>query len=392
MASGSKRVEGTGCASLLFPFFLVAGLFFCALLLWKAVDGSQDYFWSRASCVIEHSGGQPVEGPAARGPYRYEVRYRYSFGGREYVSGSLGRAAAAPEAGAGALFTNDWEEVRSRLERYAPGTRVDCFVNPKDPSQAVLERSFPGMLALLPVPGSFVLVGIGGILFSRRLRSGKQASISGKGRVARADAPVMLRFSPSRWGRLLGWSAFGLVWNGIVGVFVIAVGSRWMSGEREMAEAYVLAPFVLVGFAVIGVAIYYALGLFAVKVRLTMSPGVLRVGGSAALEYRQSGSFGQLRTLRITLIGLEEARYSRGTDNVIEKSVFHDAVLAETGEGQPPDGACTISIPPRSMHSFKSPHNAVLWLLKVEGRVAGAPDICDEYPLDVLPAEARRRF
>jgi hypothetical protein len=97
--------------------------------------------------------------------------------------------------------------------------------------------------------------------------------------------------------------------------------------------------------------------------------------------------------MTIALVGREEATYARGTNSVTDKEEFHRTVLAEAGDAYELErGARTVPISARTMHTFASAHNKVVWLLKVEGKVTGGPDIDDEYPIEVRPQNPWRRL
>jgi hypothetical protein len=198
-------------------------------LIGQAIQTSRPFGWERGECTILHSEGRVVKGAVdSEPPYEYGVRFSYTFGGREYVSESIGAAVAAtPEAGATVIRTDDWSEVEERLRKYPPGARVACFVNSKEPSQAVLERSLPWALLFLPFPGLFVLIGGGGIyLVWRRAGAAKPAPVSQAGVKGRFWHP---------WGKLILFSVLILVGGGVTFGFLLEPARRAASapGWRE---------------------------------------------------------------------------------------------------------------------------------------------------------------
>lgn len=77
--------------------------------------------------------------------YRFEASYQYEFNGQNLVSGRF-RFRTASESPVAAF---------NLKQRYPVGTRTTCFVNPKHPHEAVLDRSVDGaswlyLFALLP--------------------------------------------------------------------------------------------------------------------------------------------------------------------------------------------------------------------------------------------------
>src|SRR5262249_20058227 len=116
-----------------------------------------------------------------------------------------------------------------------PGTRRVCYVNPADPNDAVLDRSFDKEYIVAIVPAIFTLVGAGGIFFVLRAMSRQRASLAAAaaaGAAARAAGsrfieaqdeaeeigPVVLK-PPSPFAKLFGMMFVAAFWNGIVSVF-----------------------------------------------------------------------------------------------------------------------------------------------------------------------------
>src|SRR4029453_3300402 len=91
---------------------------------------------------------------------RPDIRYRYYVADRPYVSDRYNFIPGS---------TND-STVGATVERYAPGTRFQCYVDPADPTQAVINREptfwyylglifFAGFAGIPLLVGAFVLRG-----------------------------------------------------------------------------------------------------------------------------------------------------------------------------------------------------------------------------------------
>lgn len=141
-----------------------------------------------------------------------------------------------------------------------PGEQAVCYVNPNDPTEAVLERGFTNELYLGLIPLIFVLVGGSGLFFT--LRGSRPPAeqlptsswvptttvVSDKFEASSFASPsgsLVLEAKVSPKGKLIGVIAFSLVWNGIVSVFVWQAVQSWQQGEPEWGLNIFLVPFVL---------------------------------------------------------------------------------------------------------------------------------------------------
>lgn len=131
-----------------------AGLFFCVALANGYTRAKALRSWVELPALVVASSieTQRVPGAVQENRYRAHVRYRYRHEDREWVSD-------------GVSTKDKWSRDRSKAERvvarYGLGSRVACFVNPDNPSEAILERSTLAPGYTLWFPGLFVLGGAG---------------------------------------------------------------------------------------------------------------------------------------------------------------------------------------------------------------------------------------
>lgn len=130
-----------------------AGVFF-GWFLWKNFDVARVMdAWVETPCqVVASTIDDSQIDQHFETKFEFQVSYRYTFDDQSY----LGEQAKSKPIVAG---------IRKKLEkwerRYPTGAEAVCFVNPDQPSEAVLERDTKASIYSLWFPGLFVVGGIG---------------------------------------------------------------------------------------------------------------------------------------------------------------------------------------------------------------------------------------
>ena len=112
--------------------------------------------WSEVECEIvssqvrSHSGDDSVT-------YSVDVLYRYEFGGREYRSNRYQFMGGS---------SSGYDRRARIVEALPAGAVTPCYVDPDEPSEAVIERGFTPdtLFGLLPL--LFAIVGLAGLVFA----------------------------------------------------------------------------------------------------------------------------------------------------------------------------------------------------------------------------------
>jgi hypothetical protein len=190
------------------------------------------------------------------------------------------------------------------------------------------------------------------------------------------------RSTPLR--KLIGLIFASVIWNGLV--WTVAWFAVVRSGERGPVIIIVLGLFALVGLLVIYGTFRQLLVLFNPRPRLTLSPGSLKLGEVAYLQWRLTGATGGARGLRVTLEGKEEVRYRRGTDTHTEIKPFATFSLVEsTDPYQMLSGSTSFAVPADTLPTFASENNKVFWTIKAQLEIANWPDSDEEFEILVRP-------
>jgi hypothetical protein len=86
--------------------------------------------------------------------YSIDILYAYTVSGREYRSNQYDFVGGS---------SNDRTEEEGIVGRYQPGMKDICYINPQDPTDAVLQRQFTTSMLVGLIPAVFFFVGVGGL-------------------------------------------------------------------------------------------------------------------------------------------------------------------------------------------------------------------------------------
>lgn len=374
---------------LFFGVFLVLGavvFYFMALQPLFKVQAARA--WRETPCEIVSSelrSNSDSDGTT----YRVDIVFRYRVDGRTYTSENYSFLTGS---------SSSYEWKREVVSAHPSGSSSICYVNPADPSEAVMNRGLHAEMAFGLLPLIFFAIGLSGLLWVfRRSKSATQASPPLTTTAVHASpfvtvnvaeqlGPTTLRPQMTRLGKFIGLVLVGLFWNGIVSIFVYHVFHDWARGRGSIFETLFMTPFVLVGLGMIVGAVYYFLALSNPQARLTVSRSAVRLGESLEVQWEMNRDCSRVRSLRLELEGREEATYRRGTSTSTDRSVFARIVPIDTTDpAQIRAGTARLGVPSDTMHSFKGSNNRIVWTLRVKGDIPRWPDIDDEYPIQVLP-------
>ncbi|HKS35601.1 MAG TPA: DUF3592 domain-containing protein, partial [Verrucomicrobiae bacterium] len=392
---------GTKFLACFFAIFLIVGLgAFYGLFVRPIAKIIDARGWTETPCVVVSSELRSHRGDDST-TYSVDILYSYAVNGKEYKSNRYHFMGSSSSGYRGKVAI---------ASRHPPGARALCYVNPRDPTDAVLQRGFTNDLWFGLIPLVFVLVGGGGIFFALRAARREKATTpelrwlptearaSGVTRWSAAPTPdttfsrgpVVLKPAASPRAKLIGSIFFAAFWNGIVSVFVFQAFQSWQKGRPEWFLIIFLIPFVLIGLAIIAAAGYFLLALFNPRPVLTINSSAVPLGGTLDLQWRMTGRVEAIQRLRLFLEGREEATYRRGTSTCTDKEVFATVELADvTSQNDKRAGHCRFTIPADTMHSFESGSNKIVWSLNIHGNIRWWPDVKEEFPLVILPSPAQ---
>lgn len=364
--------------------------------------------------------------------YRPEISFEYEYQGKKYRSSnwSTGFASSSFKGAA-----------QSVVDRFPVGSEHPCFVNPDDPSQAVLDRSFQKsnlfalfMLVFLIVGGGLMWVAFRVLTAQwRQRREASNKSVEQTGFASKStstssfskitsrigvkdefdrdngendgdddddsesdedieddvdapwhglDGPQKLIPTVTRLTAFLGVLFIALFWNGISWTIFLSV----LFKQEWFAIAFLLI-FVGIGAIMIYAAVHQFLKLFNPTVSVALSNGAVCPGESVDLAWELVGRVSRIRELRVSIIGEEVVTYIRGTNTTTDRKVFQRIPIASVSSDEEKRfGSASITIPPNTIHSFSAPNNKIEWSVEVHGEIAWWPDIRETMRFAVRPA------
>jgi hypothetical protein len=192
-----------------------------------------------------------------------------------------------------------------------------------------------------------------------------------------------------------GWvsltmAAVCLVWNTLVAIFVVQVVRQHLSGRPNWLLTWLMVPFVLAGiWTLVALARQVMLDVIVGTTRLEVSQHPFYPGGTFRGLVSQTGRL-HVRWFQVQLVCEEQAVYQQGTDTrratmrVYQDTVFNQRKFDITPQ-RTFEAEFDIAVPDSAMHSFVSPHNAVVWTLVVRGRMARWGEFERRFPVYVYP-------
>jgi hypothetical protein len=333
-------------------FFLVGTGVFYPFCLKPGLEMLDSQGWQPAACRVISSRVAQHEGDGDSPGYTYsiDILYSYSVNGTEYRSDRYEIFSAS---------SSGYRGKRAVVDQYPAGRDFTCYYDPKQPSRAVIRPGFSWNVLLGLIPLAFMVVGLMGMLYGGRTpaaASGAQRffgeggrSVSGGASLGRREGALSAgsssekklepQFGPSA---KLGCAAVAVLVLTAILLFVYFDEIR----RGSIGWGILFNPFVLIDALLIGVGLpYFYLASFNPRPVLILSPGEPVVGESFTVSWRLSGSTQRLRRLKLTMVGTEEAEYSRGTDTSRDRSVFYEQIVRETkSPGELPGGSVSIRI------------------------------------------------
>lgn len=360
-----------------FAIFFIAGSaigwFMFARPLLK-IKASED--WSKKPCTIVSSRIKESRSDKST-TYKVDIVFKYSFNRVEYVSETYDFMSGSD---------SDYSSKRQVIRRYPPGRSTYCYVNPEEPSEAVISREFNSSWWFVLIPIIFMFIGAGGVIGTLIKKKKRKYIYSPDEEQYNGETVLKIKSSPLK--NLIGITFFALVWNGIISIFIVEDVRSWQAGNIEWFLTLFMIPFVMVGIGTIVAFFYYFIALFNSKLVLVISNSRPQVGEKVILSWKIFNS-ANIDKLEIFLKAEESATYQSHGENEnthTRKSTFELlSVMDTTNKEAIHIGKTQFTIPRNTMHSFDAKNNKITWEIILHGEIKHFPDLKGEYPISVMP-------
>ena len=318
-------------------------------------------------------------------------------------------------------FSTNRKMAENIVSQYEVGQTVPCWYRPNDPEKAVLKRetSVWGWY-FLAIPICLMLFGVSGIWWSLRFFAVSQerqaARIAQKEKLphALASNASQVRFptvpdariineSPGTYlafrlaavslpsVRLAVLTVFTILWNTVA--WTILIWSLYHSSGSNMELLY----SVLFGLVFCGIGLVLTIWiLHDLLTAFGIGPTLFEISDHPIYpgrKYRilifQNGML-RYRTLQVSLVCEEIARFRQGTDTITSRKEVYTQPLFyredfETTQNDPLRQELFMRLPHGAMHSMRLEHNEIVWKIVLLANLTNWPDLHCECPVIVHP-------
>ncbi len=336
---------------LFFSVFLIMGsAFFWFLVvrpLGRVYDARQ---WPEIRCAVVSSEVRKHRSDD-NDTYSVHIVYEYDVRGRTYRCDRYDFVGGS---------SSGYKGKREIIRRYPPGKQAVCYVNPRDPSDAVLMRGFTPMMLFGLLPLVFITVGVAGLVWAMKSNTFCKP-VDGvapwqarpdwaEGRIVASNKPVVM----AAW-------AFAVVWNAVAWPVILLI--LFLENRPPFVWLFLLFP--LAGVIALAVAMQqtrrwrkFGESVFEMATR----PGAIGGALAGTLRLRQFVRFDTGMTLRLRCV-----RVVSTDKSTTEQILWMDerTVALDSGEAVP----VSFFIPADCVESDRS--QGVFWRLEANARVEG---------------------
>ena len=373
------RRRQLGCLGMSLAF-LAVGVGFGSLFAVRAWRDVRTFTaWRPTTCTIVAKDIRSTGGSGRSRPsYRPDITFRYEVGGKEYRCTGWDSWALSGDYGGGSY--QYYERV---LDRYEIGRTYPCWVDPGDPSLAVLARRVRPLYILAVMPLALTALGALGLwslLAGPNRRRGtdgdaeaRRLAIDGHDRASsratwdRQHLAVRLRAESKPGEQSCGalFVAAALLFVG--GIAGFAAWSDFQDGAWHFIPLLFVVVFGGLGLLFLWIAAASGLASHVPETIVEVERSTIAPGGEVAMLVLQPGPL-RLRSLRVRLTCREETPEKEGSPRV---SVLHDEVVADIGAaivgGEAPlEHSARLRIPADARPSAGGPPT-VKWRLEIWG-------------------------
>ncbi|MGD0897698.1 MAG: DUF3592 domain-containing protein [Thermoguttaceae bacterium] len=378
MATANRRTSGKGFGWLWVLFALLFAAVGVGIGVWL-LSIVHAYFnmqaWEETPAKIVHADRKCVRSGSKRAVYETNVEYQYRYQGQDYTGNRF-------SLGDDELFDRN-PNLLGELRKYPrSGHWFRCYVNPKQPAEAILYRDLPWHGLITPAGAALLFGGFGFSALTYLMlarRRGRKEEVLAR---AHPEEPWLWTedwasgrihsSAASFWGPLF----MAVFWNSFCAVLWCAFLCNRTGRADEQVIWWFAIPLTIAGLWMIAWAVAavmrwhkYGRSVF----QMASVPGV--VGGQLAGVIRIPVKIEPEHAFRVRLncIDCESRRHSHGFLRIIvwqdEEVVTYDLLQGDAGHSAIP---VLFRIPYECRQTDDGdPHSLIFWNLEVSARAAG---------------------
>jgi len=365
-----KKLGGSGCLLLFGLPFLAVGIGASWILISQLLQLHQMQSWPEIPAYISESSLKTHRSSKST-TYTVKAEYTYIYQDRRYQSQRVSIDIGSDNVDSFA------QEAASELAQYRGQERpFRCYVNPDDPTQAVLYREpRPGMLAFIAVFAvMFGAVG-GGIVLAAWWPT-KAPPEPGQ------EAWRQGRLTTSDQSSALGLGLFTLLWNGLSAPIPLLIGEQlYVQLLAGKLSVLLLLIFPLIGLLLLISAGYLLLRwqkfgqVTLVSTALPVPPGG-RLNGTLELAGRIEPPAGFVLVLQCLERITTGSGKKRSTQEKTLWEATHNVPSSPFGNRGQTRIPVDFTLPTDAAPTQSDPHHSILWRLQASAQVPGVDFHC----------------
>jgi hypothetical protein len=369
---------------LFFGVFFIAGAAVLGFFIPSLLRGLAAKNWPQAPAVVVQTGVASHTTHSKNGShtsYNVTVLFHYTYQGQRHASSRYQLVKSSSSSYA------DQQNIADALLRQK---NTVCYVNPADPDDAVLERSFGAAVAASGLM-SILFMGIGGfgvLWVLRQSRNEHRAKILAHLSPVQSG-PAELKPALSANLKFAAILAPALFWNGIVSVFLCAIIPELQRGRIDLVFPLIfVSVFALIGLALLVAALRKSAMLFYPCGRLGIDHHPLRLGQPAQLHWEIAGRHDRITHLKLRVTGFRSTQVPIGLPAFRRLIPFWSKDLLDTTRpAEIRTGHCPLLIPPDALPTPVET-GTIWWAILLDADISKPADLQEEFPIQVVSNNA----
>ena len=368
--------NGLGCLILFALPFAAIGMGVGAWMGWTVIAHMKMRGWEEVPAKIVRADLKVSKGRKST-TYEVTAEYAYEYGSKHYT----GRRVSLYGSDNVGSFQQDVYRQLSECQK--SGRLFRCYVDPKQPTEAVLYRDLRWEMIGFNMILVLVFGGVGFGLLTFGLLSRRKAQAEAALKTAHPDEPWLQKqdwaggkVASSNWATMMFSLAFTTFWNAISAPLLFVLPGEVLDKGNRLALLGLIFPIVGLGLIVWTIISVLRWRKFGQSVfQMASVPGV--IGGQLAGVIRTSAKVLPEDGFRLTLSCIQRATYGSGKSrNTSENILWQDdqTVGRDLQQNDPEHTAIPVlfAIPYKCLPTDETvSDHQIIWRLEVKAKEPG---------------------